>query len=141
MTNEMQIFNDPEFGSVRTLEIDGKPYFVANDIAKALGYAKPQNAIATHCKDALKQGIGVQTGLKADGTPAIQTVDMLIIPEGDIYRLIVKSQLPSAERFESWVFDKVLPSIRKHGMYAEDELLDNPDLLIKVVVILWELDY
>lgn len=100
---------------------------------KLLGYVKPQNAIAIHCRGALKQGIGVQTGNKADGTPAIQMIEMLVIPEGDIYRLIIKSNLPTAEKFESWIFDEVLPSIRKHGMYAKDELLANPDLLISVV--------
>lgn len=134
--NNIQIFNDPEFGSVRTVEIDRKPYFVANDVAKALGYAKPQNAIATHCRGALKQGIGVKTGLKADGTPATQTVDMLIIPEGDLYRLITHSKLPSAERFESWVFDEVLPSIRKHGAYMTEDTLEkaltSPDFLIQL---------
>lgn len=117
--NELKIFENPEFGSVRNVEVEGNLYFVASDIAKALGYAKPQNAIAMHCKGALKQGIGVQTGVKADGTPAIQTIDMLIIPEGDIYRLIIHSKLPSAEKFEQWVFDEVIPSIRQTGSYQK----------------------
>ncbi len=113
----LKIYENEEFGTVRTVMVDGKPYFVASDVAKALGYIKPQNAIAAHCRGALKQGIGVQTGTKADGTPVMQNIEMLVIPEGDIYRLIIKSKLPSAERFESWVFDKVLPSIRKTGSY------------------------
>ena len=121
--NELQIFNNPEFGDVRTLEIEGKPYFIGSDIAKSLGYAKPQNAIATHCKGALKQGIPTNGGIQ----------EMLVIPEGDVYRLIVKSQLPEAEKFESWVFDDVLPSIRKTGLYAADELLNNPDLMIEAM--------
>lgn len=130
--NELQIFDNTEFGSVRTVNIEGKTYFVASDVAKALGYAKPQNAIAAHCKGALKRGIGVHTGNKSDGTPAIQVIEMLVIPEGDIYRLVIKSQLPTAEKFERWVFDEIIPSIRKHGMYAKEELLENPDLLISV---------
>lgn len=125
---DIQIFNSSEFGQVRTLEMNGKPYFVANDIARALGYSSPKDAIRNHCKG------GVETSLPSKG--GNQT--MKIIPEGDIYRLIMKSQLPSAEKFEKWVMDDVLPSIRKHGMYAEDELLDNPDLLIATATKLKE---
>lgn len=136
--SELKIFENSEFGAVRTVEVGDKTYFVGNDVAKALGYAKPQNAIASHCRGALKRGIGVQTGVKADGTPAIQEVEMLVIPEGDIYRLVVKSQLPSAERFESWIYDEVIPSIRKHGMYAMDELINDPELAIKAFTALKE---
>lgn len=121
--NELQIFNNAEFGSVRTLEIDGKPYFMASDVAKALGYSNTGDAISRHCRAIAKHDTPI--------SGKIQAVNF--IPEGDIYRLITHSKLPSAERFETWVFDKVLPSIRKHGMYAEEELLDNPDLLISVV--------
>ncbi len=117
--SEIQIFNNPEFGDVRTLTINGEPWFVGSDIAKALGYAKPQNAITAHCRHALKRGIGAQTGNKADGTPSMQNVEMLIIPEGDMYRLISKSKLKSAEQFEEWVFDEVLPSLRKTGAYGQ----------------------
>ena len=136
--NELKVFENSEFGAVRTVEVGNKTYFVASDVAKALGYAKPQNAIASHCRGALKQGIGVQTGMKADGTIAMQEVEMLVIPEGDIYRLVVKSQLPAAERFESWIFDEGLPSIRKHGVYAVDELLNDPELAIKAFTALKE---
>lgn len=121
--NDIQIFNNPTFGEIRTVILNGEPWFVGNDIAKALGYAKPQNAISTHCRHALKQGIGVQTGNKADGTPSIQNVEMLIIPEGDMYRLISKSKLKSAEQFEEWVFDEVLPTIRKTGSYGQPQTL------------------
>lgn len=121
--NELQIFENSEFGSVRTVDVDGKIYFVANDVAKALGYSVPKDAVTRHCKGALKQRYLTDGGEQ----------EMKVIPEGDIYRLVIKSQLPTAEKFERWVFDEVLPSIRKHGMYAEDELLDNPDLLIRVV--------
>lgn len=130
--SEIQIFNNPEFGDVRTLTINGEPWFVGSDIAKALGYAKPQNAITTHCRHALKRGIGVRTGNKADGTPSIQNIEMLIIPEGDMYRLISKSKLKSAERFEEWVFDEVLPSIRKTGAYGAPQLPTGPMELLKI---------
>ncbi len=96
-----------------TGEVEGKTYFVANDVAKALGYSNPSKATNDHCKNAIKawgnDSLGRQQEFK-------------VIPEGDIYRLVIKSQLPSAERFERWIFDEVLPSIRKHGMYALDEL-------------------
>ena len=134
--NQMEIYKNPEFGSVRVIEENGKYLFCGVDVAKALGYTKPQNAIDRHCPHALKRGIGVQTGKKADGTPAVQMVEMLFIPEGDVYRLIVHSKLPSAERFERWVFDEVLPSIRKHGAYMTKEKLwevaTSPEALMKL---------
>ena len=134
--NQMEIFKNPEFGSVRVIEENGKYLFCGVDVAKALGYTKPQNAIDRHCPHAMKRGIGVQTGKKADGTPAVQMVEMLFIPEGDVYRLIVHSKLPSAERFERWVFDEVLPSIRKHGAYMTKEKLwevaTSPEALMKL---------
>ena len=134
--NQMEIFKNPEFGSVRVIEENGKYLFCGVDVAKALGYTKPHNAIDRHCPHALKRGIGVQTGKKADGTPAVQMVEMLFIPEGDVYRLIVHSKLPSAERFERWVFDEVLPSIRKHGAYMTKEKLwevaTSPEALMKL---------
>lgn len=105
--NELKIFENPEFGEIRTIEIDGKPYFCGSDVAKALGYAKPRNAINQHCKGALKQGVLTNGGMQ----------EMSFIPEGDIFRLVVHSKLPDAERFEIWVFDDVLPTIRKTGGY------------------------
>ena len=122
MINELTIFNNEEFGKIRTVEIEGKPYFMASDVAKALGYARPNDAVSAHCRATVKHSTPISGKIQ----------DVNFIPEGDIYRLIVKSQLPSAERFEKWVFDEVLPSIRKHGMYAKQELLDNPDLLISI---------
>ena len=126
--NELRIFENPEFGNVRTMEIDGKPYFVANDVAKALGYAVPKDAVARHCKGALKHRYLTDGGEQ----------EVKIIPEGDIYRLVIKSQLPNAEKFERWVFDDVLPTIRKHGLYAMDEILANPDVLINALTELKE---
>ena len=126
--NELQIFNNVEFGDVRMTEIDGKPYFVATDIAMALGYATPRDAIARHCKGVVKRDTPTSGGVQS----------LSYIGEGDLYRLIMKSKLPNAEKFESWVMDEVLPSIRKHGAYAVDELLDNPELAIKVFTALKE---
>ena len=108
---ELLVFKNEDFGEIRTADINGKPYFMASDIATALGYAKPNNAISMHCRATLKQGITING--------KIQEVNF--IPEGDIYRLIVKSKLPSAEKFESWVFDEVLPSIRKTGGYVSND--------------------
>ncbi len=126
MMSNLTIFNNIEFGEIRTLEINDKPFFCGSDVAKALGYAKPQNAIVAHCRYALKQGIPHPQSQS-------KTIEMLFIPEGDLYRLIVNSKLPSAEKFEQWVFDEVLPSIRKHGLYAKEELLNNPDLFISAL--------
>lgn len=138
--NELQIFNNPEFGEIRTIEEDGKVLFCGSDVAKALGYKRPNDAISAHCRGTVKRRTGVQTGTKADGTPAIQNIEMLFIPEGDIYRLAAKSELPGAERFESWIFDEVLPSIRKHGAYMTPETLEaailNPDTMIKLCTAL-----
>ena len=105
--NEVQIFENEEFGSVRTVEISGKPYFAATDIAKALGYTNPNKAVNDHCRAITK----CSTPISGE----IQSINF--IPEGDIYRLVVRSKLPSAERFESWFFDEALPSIRKNGGY------------------------
>ncbi len=98
--------------------------FLVLNVLKKLGYTKGRNAVARHCPHALKRGVGVQTGFKADGTPSYQTVEKTFIPEGDLYRLIIRSELDSAQRFESWVFDEVLPSIRKHGAYVMPDLLE-----------------
>ena len=104
---DIQVFNSPEFGELRTIEEGDKIYFVAADAARMLGYAKPSNAVSAHCKGALKRGIPTSGGVQ----------QMNVIPEGDLYRLIVNSELSSAEKFESWVFDEVLPAIRKTGGY------------------------
>ena len=107
--HELKIFENEAFGEIRTLETeDGKVLFCGADVAKALGYSKPQNAIQAHCRGALKQGILTNGGKQ----------EMLFIPEGDVYRLIAHSKLPKAVEFESWVFDEVLPMIRKTGAYA-----------------------
>ncbi len=122
MTN-ITIYKNNDFGEVRTLEQDGKTLFCGSDVAKALGYAIPSKAVNTHCKGVSKMEVPTNGG----------TQQMLFIPEGDLYRLIVNSKLPSAEKFERWVFDEVIPTVRKHGLYAKDELLNNPDLFISAL--------
>ena len=125
--HDLQLFNNPRFGDVRTLTEDGNTLFCGSDVARALGYAKPQNAIAAHCKGALKRGIPTNGGMQ----------EMSFIPEGDLYRLITHSKLPDAEKFERWVFDEILPSIRRNGMYATPEklaeMLLNPDAMIQTL--------
>ena len=107
--NELQIFNSGEFGEIRTIEIDGKPYFVGTDVAKALGYNNPRDAVSRHCKGVVKHDTPTSSGVQL----------MSYINEGDLYRLTMKSKLPSAEKFEAWVMDEVLPTIRKTGSYQK----------------------
>lgn len=121
--NELRIFSNPEFGEVRTAIIRGKIYFAGVDIARALGYSNTRDAISRHCKHVVKHDGVIQT-TNQHGTVATQTVEMSYIPEGDVYRLIIRSQLPNAEKFELWVFDEVLPEIRKSGKY---EINQKPD--------------
>jgi prophage antirepressor-like protein len=125
MENQVKVFESAEFGSVRTVEVNGEPYFVARDVATILAYAKPENAIATHVDgdDTLKQGI-------IDSLGRVQQTTL--INESGLYSLILGSKLPNAKKFKRWVTSEVLPSIRKHGMYATDELLANPDFAIRV---------
>ena len=124
MENMIQTFVNREFGELEVLQDADKFFFPAIECAETLGYAKPRNAVARHCPHALKRGVVVKTGLKRDGSPALQTVEKIFIPEGDLYRLIIRSKLESAQRFEAWVFDEVLPTIRKHGAYVMPELLE-----------------
>ena len=105
--NEITVFNNDEFGEVRILKEDGNFYFVASDVAKKLGYVNSSKAVNDHCKGVTKRYTLTKGGNQ----------ELNFIPESDVYRLIVHSKLPAAERFEKWVFDEVLPSIRKTGSY------------------------
>ncbi len=109
--------------TVRTVTVNDTPYFVGKDVADILGYSKPRNAIALHVDedDALKWGVMDELGRKQE-TP--------IINESGLYSLILSSRLPQAKEFKRWVTSEVLPTIRKNGMFATDELLDNPDFAI-----------
>lgn len=136
MTNtNIEIFNSAEFGRVRIIEEDGNYLFCAKDVAEALGYAVPRKAIHDHCRYVLKRNV-------PHPQSESKTVQMLFVSEGDVYRLIVHSKLPSAERFERWVFDEVLPSLRKNGIYITDPLVKqfarDPDFAHAVVDALYE---
>ena len=109
--NELQIFENAEFGKIRTVEVDGEIYFFATDIAKALGYSNPHDAILKHCRWVAKREV-------PHPQSKTKIMEVNVIPEGDLYRLIGHSELPNAQKFESWVFDEVLPSIRKTGQYS-----------------------
>ena len=116
----LEVFQNKEFGTVRAIEEGDKVLFCATDVAKALGYSNQRDAVGRHCKGVVKRDTLTSGG----------TQELSFIPEGDVYRLIIRSKLPSAVKFEHWVFDEGLPSIRKRGLYAVDEVLNNPDLLI-----------
>ena len=117
--NQLEIFKNKEFGEVRIIMVDGKPMFAGRDIAKALGYANTNEAISRHCKGIAKHE-GVSITVNQYGQETKQLNEMAFIPEGDVYRLIVKSKLPSAEKFELWLFDEVIPEIRQTGSYVVD---------------------
>lgn len=108
--SNLQLIKSEQFGSVRTMEEDGKVIFCGSDVAKALGYARANDAISGHCRYTVKRRIPHPQAPN-------KTIEMYFIPEGDVYRLITHSKLPTAEQFERWVFDDVLPSIRKTGKY------------------------
>ena len=109
MANDLSIFSNEEFGSVRVIVQGGEPWFVASDVAKALGYERPNDAVNAHCKKVNKFSYG-------ESPRGAQPYN--IIPESDVYRLIMRSNLPNAERFQDWVTEDVLPSIRKTGNYS-----------------------
>ena len=122
--NEIQIFNNPEFGEIRTVMIEGEPWFVGADIAKALGYKKPTGAVTTNVDegDSRRQGISDANGHK-------QTA--IVINESGLYALIFGSKLESAKKFKKWVTSEVLPSIRKTGSYGR-QLPQNPIELLEL---------
>ena len=125
--SNVTVFNNESFGALRTIERNGEIWFVASDVAKALGYQKPANAVARHCRYTLNWGIPHPQG---NGT-----LEVNIIPEGDLYRLIIGSKLPSAELFEKWVFDEVLPSIRKTGKYEIPKQHVDKDLELQKLAV------
>jgi len=132
--NELQNF-DFEGNEVRTVLIDDEPYFVGKDVAEILGYKRQVKAINDHVEPEDKREDIVNISQASQSGKAELT---LLITEAGIYDLIFNSQLDSARRFKRWVTSDVLPTIRKHGMYATDELLNNPDLLIQVATQLKE---
>lgn len=126
MENGMQVFKNEEFGQVRVIDDGGRTLFCGADVAQALGYSNTRDALRRHCKGegVVKRDAWVPTGVRADGSLATRETNMTFITESNMYRLIVHSKLPSAEKFERWVFDDVLPTIRRTGGYVDnDELL------------------
>ena len=119
MANEIKIFENEEFGSVRTMEVNGEPYFVGKDVATILGYVKPENAIANHVDDEDKTTTLIQ------GTGSNYKSNAVIINESGLYSLILSSKLPKAKGFKHWVTSEILPSIRKTGGY-----LANSDMMV-----------
>lgn len=130
--NNLQIFDNAKFGKIRTIEENGTVLFCGSDIAKALGYTRPNDAISAHCKATVKRRTPISGKMQ----------EINFIPEGDVYRLIAHSKLPAAEQFERWVFDEVLPTIRRNGAYMTDDTLEHaltsPDFLIQLATKLKE---
>ena len=126
----VQIFSNEEFGRIRTVAIEGEPWFVGKDVAERLGYAKPLNALAMHVDedDSLKQGL-------IDSMGRVQ--ETIIINESGLYSLVLSSKLPRAKAFKRWITSEVIPSIRKRGMYATaetaEQMLQNPDVMIRAL--------
>lgn len=128
---EIQIFKNNEFGNVRVVTKDNEPWFVGKDVADILGYERPTKAVQDHVEDEDRDEVPIQDSIRRmQKTP--------IINESGLYSLVLSSKLPNARKFKRWVTSEVLPSIRRNGMYAVDELLDNPDLLIATATKLKE---
>lgn len=121
---DITVFKNNEFGEIRSTEINGEPWFVGKDVAEILGYGNPRQALNTHVDDEAK---GVH---KFDSLGGSQ--DLTVINESGLYSLILGSKLPSANAFKRWFTSEILPSIHKHGMYARDKILYDPDLMITV---------
>ena len=116
--NDIQLFSNDEFGTIRTIEVDGDIMFCGKDVATALGYTNTNDALRRHCKsDGVAFHYPIQDVMG-------RTQEARFITEGDLYRLAASSKLESAQRFESWVFDEVIPSIRKHGAYMTPVTID-----------------
>ena len=131
MKNELRVFNNGLFGEVRFIEVDGKPYAVANDVLRVLGYAEGgwRTTLSRKCKGVAKCNVPHPQSQNKE-------LEISIIPEGDIYRLIVGSKLPSAEKFERWVFDEVLPSIRKDGGYiVSNEEESDAEIMARALLV------
>ncbi|WP_288204380.1 phage antirepressor [Phascolarctobacterium faecium] len=130
--NGIQIFQNAEFGSVRTADINGVPYFVGTDVAEILGYSNTRKALLDHVDEEDKtDGVTIRDSIGREQAP-------VLINESGLYSLILSSKMPNARRFKRWVTSEILPTIRKHGVYATDELIANPDLAIAAFTALKE---
>ena len=127
METKLLLFNSEEFGNIRTILEDDKILFCAKDIADALEYTNSRKAVNDHCRYVTKRYVPHP---QSEG----KQIEMSFIPEGDVYRLIVGSKMPSAVQFETWLFDTVVPSIRKHGAYMTESTLqmvmEHPELIM-----------
>lgn len=132
--NDLQIFESSEFGSIRTIEINGEPWFVGKDVAEILGYSNPSEAISEHVDNEDKLNSKTLSSFELN----LGQRGGWLINESGLYSLILSSKLPNAKQFKHWVTNEVLPSIRKHGLYAVDELLNNPEFAIKAFTALKE---
>ena len=121
---ELQVFSNAEFGSVRSIMIKNEPYFVGKDVAEVLGYKKPENALSVHVDEEDKTTTLIQ------GTGSNYKTTVTIINESGLYSLILSSKMPKARQFKRWVTSEVLPAIRKHGVFAVDAMLNDPDSMI-----------
>ena len=128
--NNLKIFSNEEFGEIRTVTIDGEPWFVGKDLANTLGYQNGSRDINRHVDEEDRRKVMI-----FDGN---QDKETIVINESGLYGLILSSKMPNAKKFKHWVTSEVLPSIRKHGMYAVDDLLNNPDMAIKAFTALKE---
>lgn len=129
---ELQVYKKAEFGSVRTTTLGGKPYFVGKDVAEILGYSNTRKALLDHVDEEDKtDGVTIRDSIGREQAP-------VLINESGLYSLILSSKMPNARRFKRWVTSEILPTIRKHGVYATDELIANPDLAIAAFTALKE---
>ena len=128
--NELQVFQNSQFGNLEILTIEGKEWFPAIQVAEILGYSNPRDAVERHTK---KRGVVKHDVIDKLG----RKQNKQFIDEGNLYRLITRSKLPQADEFEEWVFEEVLPTIRKHGIYATDSVIEqtlrDPDYIINVL--------
>ena len=141
--NDLRIFENREFGQVRTSIINDEPYFNLNDVCRILEINNPSQAkTRLNAGGVISNEVGVVTGKKADGSDAIQNVKMNFINESNLYKLIFQSRKPEAERFADWVTSEVLPTIRKHGAYMTESVIErtltDPDYLIQLATTLKE---
>lgn len=132
--NDIQIFNNAEFGAIRTVEVNGTPYFVGKDVAEILGYSNTRDALSKHVDDEDKNTVAIHDGI---GNP-----NKTVINESGLYSLILSSKLPKAKEFKHWVTGEILPTIRKHGAYMTEQTLEqaltSPDFLIQLATQLKE---
>ncbi len=126
--NELMIFNNPEFGNIRTMERDGAPWFVGKDVAEALGYSNSRDAVSTHVDGEDKATVAFHDGS--------QNRNMVVINESGLYALVLGAKLPTAKKFKRWVTSEVIPSIRKHGGYINGQENMTPEELMASALLM-----